>query len=198
MHNLIVLDHPYTLSSDNNIPHHRSFSAALCKAIMEKLARRYETVDLIDLHADGFDPVMSQDDLTNWRLGRPMNPQVANYQERMKVADRVILIFPIWWEQMPAMMKGFCDKVYAKNILYEQSGVIYKSNMKKDVEIVCVAVMGAPSWIFKLLLNNVVARTIHRAVSIRSGIKRFRFIPYCDVNKKSEKKRQEMLENVKI
>ncbi|MBQ9953839.1 MAG: hypothetical protein IJO87_00190 [Eggerthellaceae bacterium] len=49
---LVVLDHPYTYGSSKNEPHNRSFSAALCKSVIEKITARGEEADLIDLHAE--------------------------------------------------------------------------------------------------------------------------------------------------
>ncbi len=198
MNNLIVLDHPYTLSSGDNVPHHRSFSAAIAKSVIEKLAARGEAIDIIDLHADHFDPVMSADELTCWRLGRPMNAQVADYQKRMLEADRIILIYPIWWEQMPAMMKGFADKVYAKNILYDQHGLIYKTRLKQDLEVHVFTVHGAPRFFYTTLIHNFVIMIKDWAIAVRSGIKRVRHHAYCNVDKLPEQERFRLLESIKI
>ena len=197
-YNLVVLDHPYTIEACNNVPHDRAFSSALAKSIIEKLEARGEIVDLIDLHADNYDPVMTKEELIEWRMGRPMNPQVEDYQNRMKRADKIFLVFPIWWEQMPAMMKGFADKVYAKNIMYEQHGMIYKSLLKTGVELFVYTVQGAPKPFYRLLFDNVFVRIVNSAISFRSGIKRFHHKGYTDVNKMTLAKRQQLLRSVKV
>ena len=197
-HNLLVLDHPYTLDADDNVPHFRAFSSALAKSVIEKLAARGESVDVIDLHADKFDPVMSASDLTHWRMGKPMNDQVADYQERMRIADEVFLVFPIWWEQMPGMMKGFADKVYAKNILYIQKGIIYKSLMKKGWELTVITVQGAPKPIYRFVFDNFIVRIVYSAIGFASGAKRFRHLGFTNVNKLPESKRFELLAHLKV
>ncbi|MCF7522826.1 hypothetical protein L3X07_04570 [Levilactobacillus brevis] len=45
-------------------------------------------MDLIDLHADGFDPVMSAAELQLWRQGQPVNDQVADYQRRLRARTK--------------------------------------------------------------------------------------------------------------
>lgn len=197
-HNLVVLDHPYTIEACNNVPHDRAFSSALAESIIKKLEARGETVDLIDLHADNYDPVMTKEELIEWRMSRPMNAQVQDYQARMKKADKIFLVFPIWWEQMPAMMKGFADKVYAKNILYEQKGLIYKSKLKPGVELFVYTVQGAPKPFYRLLFDNLFVRIVNSAISFRSGIKRFHHKGYTNVGKQSLAKRQKMLRDVKV
>lgn len=71
---LIVFDHPYGASSSENIPHHRSYSAALLAAVMRGLSTKGHTSDLIDLHADGFNPVTSAEELAAWRQQKTKDP----------------------------------------------------------------------------------------------------------------------------
>ena len=50
----LVFDHPYTIASSENVPHRRSFSAAVAAATIRGLERAGHTVDLMDLVADGW------------------------------------------------------------------------------------------------------------------------------------------------
>jgi len=67
---LVVLDHPYTIASAQNVPHQRSFSAAVAAAAIRGARSAGHQVDLIDLAADGFQPAMTREDLAAWRQGR--------------------------------------------------------------------------------------------------------------------------------
>ena len=117
---LVVVDHPYGAEAWDNTPHRRSFTAALAHAAVEGLREAGHEIDLVDLHADGFNPVMSATDLTAWRMGTPSpDPLTADYQRRLLDADHLVLAFPIWWEAMPATSKGFIDKVVAKGVAYK-------------------------------------------------------------------------------
>lgn len=200
LNNLIVFDHPYTANACNNVVHHRSFSAALCKAIAEKLEARGETVDLIDLHADGFDPVMSEQDLMMWRKGQPMNDQVRDYQKRLLAAKRIIFIFPVWWELMPAMTKGFLDKVYAKNILYTQEKGSFKmaTTLNPETEIVVVTTMGTPKLLYKFVFDKPVIKALQRGLCAKTGIKHFKWLAYAKVDELTYEQRQELLAQVEI
>ena len=53
---------------------------------------------------------------------------MADYQERLLKADEIVFIFPIWWEAMPAMTKGFFDKVIAKGIINVECSVYIECN----------------------------------------------------------------------
>lgn len=105
MNILIIFDHPYGSGASENILHNRSYSAALLAATIRGLRSSGHRIDLIDLHKDGFNPVMSASDLASWRTKEVIDPLIADYQQRLLEADHLIFIFPIWWEGMPAMMK---------------------------------------------------------------------------------------------
>ena len=71
---MLILDHPYTIESAENVPHRRSFTAAVAAAAMRGARSAGHDVDLVDLVADGFDPVMSREDLIAWRLKSVVDP----------------------------------------------------------------------------------------------------------------------------
>ena len=94
----------------NSHPYEKSFNYTLCEAIKEKLAKNHE-VKLINLVADGFNPVMEAKDLYLWRSGKTNDKLVEKYLQAIKEADVLVFSIPVWWGNMPAILKGFCDKV---------------------------------------------------------------------------------------
>lgn len=200
MRTLIIFDHPYTAEAHTNEPHNRSFSAALCKRVQECEAANGNEVDLIDLAVDGFDPVMSGEDLANWRRGRPMNDQVSDYQQRLLAADRAVFIFPIWWELMPALTKGFIDKVYAKGILYAQSedGRTMKTFLKPGFEVVLVTTMGSPKFLYNVVFGKPIEKAIKLGLCKKTGIEHFRWFSFSGVDKLSLEKRQKLIADLSL
>ena len=120
MNILVVLDHPYTIASADDVPHRRSFSAAVAAAAIRGARSGGHEVDLIDLAADGFQPAMTRADLVAWRRGVVVDPLVRDYQRRLLAAEQLVFVFPVWWEAMPAATKGFLDRVLTKNVVYEE------------------------------------------------------------------------------
>ncbi|MFC6274155.1 NAD(P)H-dependent oxidoreductase [Levilactobacillus tangyuanensis] len=195
MKTVIIFDHPYTATAGDNVPHHRSFLAALLKTTITQLRHENNEVDLIDLHADGFNPVMSADDLSNWRRGRPTDLQVADYQQRLLAADRIIFMFPVWWEVMPAMTKGFLDKVYAKNILYQADNMQTKLNQPR---IDIVTTMSTPNWAYRLIFGAPLAKLLFRGTFLKTRLWHFKWHNFAQVEKKSLAQREQILKKFKI
>ncbi|MEE1421690.1 MAG: NAD(P)H-dependent oxidoreductase [Eggerthellaceae bacterium] len=199
MNNLIVFDHPYGTQASEDEPHNRSFCAALCKSVVNMLQARGEKVIVLDLQAEGFDPVMSAEELALWRKGIPVNKQVASYQQCVREADRLIFVFPIWWELMPAMTKGFIDKVYAKDVLYKQEkGLLGMKTLIPNCEVILMTPLGTPTLLYKLIFGKPVVNAIQRGLCMKTGIKKFRWLAYSNMDALSFEQRQKLLSSIRI
>ncbi|APX71538.1 NAD(P)H-dependent oxidoreductase [Companilactobacillus allii] len=195
MKTIIIFDHPYTATASENVPHNRSFLAALLKSTMQQLKSENNEIDLIDLHADHFNPVMSATDLSNWRRGKAISEQVANYQDRLLDADRIIFMFPIWWEVMPAMTKGFLDKVYAKNILYQADSM--KTELKNP-KIEVITTMSTPSFVYKCLIGSPLSKMLFRGTFLKTRLFNFKWKNFSGVEKKPLAKREQLLRDFRL
>ena len=109
MHTFVLFDHP----------HEKSFCAAACGAIERGITRAGGTVDVENLYQSGFDPILRTSDLATYQEGKSSDPSVADYQRRISQADHLALVFPVWWQVMPALTKGFLDKVFLPGWAFE-------------------------------------------------------------------------------
>jgi NAD(P)H dehydrogenase (quinone) len=74
-------------------------------------------VEVADLYAEGFDPVLRKPDLAQFS-GGPMPDDVLREQARVDRADALVLAFPVWWWSFPAMLKGWVDRVWSQGWAY--------------------------------------------------------------------------------
>ncbi|KZY31622.1 hypothetical protein A3731_23250 [Roseovarius sp. HI0049] len=109
MHVLTILDHPNP----------ESFSAAVARHFMNGAAEAGHSVELSDLHAEGFDPRWTMADITADN-GGIAPPDVAREQKRIERADAICLVFPLYWWGMPSMTKGWLDRVWSWGWAYDQ------------------------------------------------------------------------------
>jgi len=109
MHVLTVLDHPNP----------KSFSAAVAAAFMDGARAAGHSTELADLHAEGFDPRWTMADIED--DGRATSrADIAVEQARISRADAICLVFPLFWWGMPAMTKGWIDRVFGWGWAYDQ------------------------------------------------------------------------------
>ncbi|HCH7935756.1 TPA: NAD(P)H-dependent oxidoreductase [Providencia rettgeri] len=88
-----------------------SFCQFLLDNITKGLTEKKKDYQVIDLHRDKFNPVLTEEELALYSTGNYIDPLVGKYQEMLKNSSQVIVIFPVWWMGMPAILKGFFDKV---------------------------------------------------------------------------------------
>ncbi|GAA3617885.1 NAD(P)H-dependent oxidoreductase [Secundilactobacillus similis] len=196
MKTVIIFDHPYTSTASENVPHQRSFLAAIYKQVVTQLKAENTEVDLIDLHADHFDPVMSAQDLANWRRGVPINDQIADYQQRLLATDQIIFMFPIWWEVMPAMTKGFLDKVYAKETLYEAGSM--QTKLTRQPKIKVITTMSTPTWLYRWVFGAPLLKALFRGTFLKTRLFHFKWYGFSQVEKKSLEQRQRLIQTFKL
>ena len=150
---LLVLDHPYTLESAANVPHRRSYSAALAAAVTDGCREAGHQVDLADLAADEFNPAMTRSDLLAWRQASVVDPVVLDYQQRLFAADHLVFVFPVWWEAMPAATKGFLDRVLTKGVVFDEvqdaKGNPFRNRLTRLSGVSVLTVMTTPDKAYR-------------------------------------------------
>jgi NAD(P)H dehydrogenase (quinone) len=115
-------------------PEPKSFNGAMKDTAVETLTAAGHSVEVSDLYAMKFNPVVGAEDFT----GERSNPDVLSIareqthavetatlaadivaeQEKLRRADLVILQFPVWWFGMPGILKGWADRVFARGFAY--------------------------------------------------------------------------------
>lgn len=133
-----------------------SFAAALHRAVLAALRQAGHAVDDCDLYAEGFDPVLTAAERRAYNAPEPELSAVAEHVARLKAADALVLCFPTWWYGMPAILKGYFDRVWAKDVAFtlpEGGGAIRPAlfNIKK---FWVVTTYGSPWWLVKLVLRD--------------------------------------------
>ncbi|CAB3788970.1 FMN-dependent NADH-azoreductase [Paraburkholderia caffeinitolerans] len=106
---LIVVAHPVE----------DSFTMSLTRAYVGELIRAGHDVRVHDLYRMGFDPVLSARELIDGNDVHIRMVDVLVAQEDVLAADVVTAIYPLWWMSMPAMMKGYIDRVFSRGFAYE-------------------------------------------------------------------------------
>jgi len=95
-----------------------SFVSALLEEFKRGLDEKRHVHEDIDLYAENFNPVMAGDDFNQF-FGKPLPEDVLRHQAIVKQADALAFFYPVWWNDMPAIMKGWIDRVFSKDFAYE-------------------------------------------------------------------------------
>ena len=102
MSSLVVVSH----SDPNSLTQH------IAHVTVDAIAATGGGVELADLTAENFEPRFSQADLDQYRRTGILPADVKAEQDRVDRADQLILVFPMYWWSMPALLKGWIDRVF--------------------------------------------------------------------------------------
>lgn len=125
-------------------PSPSSFVAALHRRVVEILNERGHDVDDLDLYAERFDPVLSFHAYRNYLDPIANREGVARYVELLLAAHALILVYPVWHDGLPAILKGFIDRVFLRGVVFEidESGV-FRPLLHNIQRLVAVCAYGA-------------------------------------------------------
>jgi len=100
-------------------PNPNSFNQAIKARLVAELEAQNHQVRVRDLYASGFDPVLSLEELQRYDSQEGDVPaEVKAEQDEILWADHLIFIYPTWWWSMPAMMKGYVDRVFVPGFAF--------------------------------------------------------------------------------
>jgi NAD(P)H dehydrogenase (quinone) len=100
-------------------PRRNSFCGAVMDTFIAGLAAAGHKAEIADLHAEGFDPRMIEADEPDWdNPAKRYSPEVLSEQVRISRNEAIAFIFPVWWWSVPAMLKGWVDRVWNNGWAY--------------------------------------------------------------------------------
>jgi putative NADPH-quinone reductase len=195
MNVLIVFNHPYE----------KSYCNAILNAVTNGLKKANHHIDLIHLDKDEFDPVMRAKDLKAFVIGSSqpeeaynlLDKQVLDYKKRLEAADHLIFIFPIWWELMPALTKGFIDKLIFPGIAYDfnaKNNRMIKKLKLKGVTI--ITTMNTPKALYSLIFANAIKKALLFGTFWKIGYKNRKWIHLNMVKFATNEKRKKWLDKI--
>jgi NAD(P)H dehydrogenase (quinone) len=98
-----------------------SFHAAIRARALAGLAAARHEVDLLDLYAEKFDPVMSQAARRDYHDTSRNQAGLESYVARLRAAQALVVQFPVWSFGMPAMLKGYFDRMMMPGVAFDLS-----------------------------------------------------------------------------
>jgi len=137
MHILVIYCHPVETS----------FHAALHQEVLRNLKAAGHTVDDCDLYAERFDPVMSREERLAYHQVPSNQLPLAPYVERLRKAEAIVFCFPTWCFGLPAMLKGYFDRLFMPGVAFDLSDPADVKPMLTHIRRVsAVVTYGRPRW----------------------------------------------------
>jgi putative NADPH-quinone reductase len=124
-----------------------SFHAAIRKETLAGLQHATHTVDLLDLYAEGFDPVLSAAQRRDYHDPARNRANNQAHVDRLMAADALIIQFPTWSFGPPAMLKGWFDHLFGPGIAMDLSDPGHARPLLTHIRhIAGISTYGRPRW----------------------------------------------------
>jgi NAD(P)H dehydrogenase (quinone) len=150
-------------------PVETSYNAALHEQVVSSLRQAGHEVDDCDLYAEEFNPVMSRAERLGYHEVPANRLPVEGYVRRLQGAEALVFCFPTWCFGMPAMLKGFFDRVLMPGVAFDFSD---PQNVKPALthirRISAVVTYGRPRWT-ALLMGDPPRKSITRYLRLLTG-----------------------------
>lgn len=178
-------------------PVETSFNAAIRDQIVAALVPRHQ-VDLLDLNAEGFDPVMTREERLGYHAIPANLAPVQPHVDRLRAAQALILCFPAWSFGPPAILKGWLDRVMLPGVSFtiRQDGTV-AGGLQHLQKLGGVVTYGQTHWRARMM-GDYPRKLVRRYLRFSMGMhKPALFHAHYAMNVSTDRTRERFLQHVK-
>lgn len=159
---LIIYAHP------GPVGQHAYFLDKVKRLLDEKKSTdiKYE---VLDLYALNYEPHLKSSELYTAN-NREIGTDTAQFQTKIKESTSLLFIYPTWWQNMPAILKGFLDKTFVSGFAYRYEGRL-PVGLLKGKKAAAFTATGQPRWFNFLIKRDRSLKVLLNDVLSFSGIK---------------------------
>lgn len=177
----------------NGHPDKESFSFGLSEAYKKGAEKSNAEIKEINIRELTFNPNLE----FGYRKRTELEPDLLDAQDKIKWADHIVWVYPVWWSSVPAIMKGFLDRILLPGFAFkkrENSLLSDKCLTGKSARIICT--MDQPTWFYKLVYRSPSHNAMKKGTLHYIGIKKVRITAIGPIRLSTEEFRAKWLKNV--
>jgi len=99
-------------------PHRDSYSAAVLDVVISQLDRAGAQHRLIDLYDEGYQPALTLQEWTSYETSDRVDDDISHHIDALRWCDTLIFVYPTWWYGLPALLKGWLDRVMVPGVAF--------------------------------------------------------------------------------
>ncbi|MBS0248880.1 MAG: NAD(P)H-dependent oxidoreductase [Proteobacteria bacterium] len=170
-----------------------SYCEALGRAYQRGAESASHEARLFVLGEMNFDAILRE----GYRHEQPLEPDLITAREAFVAADHIVLIFPLWCGDMPAIMKGFIERILQADLLrIQKSGGRASWKLFKNKSARVIMTMGMPGWFYRWYFGAHALKLMKRNILHFAGIKPVRSTIFGMIEAVGDEKRKEWLRAV--
>lgn len=169
-------------------PAGESFVRTILADLTARLEADGHAVRVLDLYAERFAPALGAEAWQAHRQDRAfeaadLDPHIAALRE----AEGMVFVYPNWWFGLPAMLKGWLDRVWRPGVAFAmKDGVFQIHHLTRITRFAVVTTYGSPRWVIEWVAGDPTRRQLMRGVKLQFARgARSAWAPIYDVDKRS-------------
>lgn len=131
-----------------------SFVSAVHESVVASLRHGGHHVDDCDLYAEAFQPILTADERQTYHDQHANGKLVAAEVERLRQCEGIIFVFPTWNYGMPAILKGYIDRVWIPGVAFEMVRGRTTGRLKHIKRFAVITTYGSPWWLNTFVFGN--------------------------------------------
>jgi len=181
---LVILGHPSA----------NSFCAALAEAYGEGAGASGHEVRQLHLGKLSFDPILHN----GYASVQQLEPDLVAAQETILWAQHIVFIYPTWWGAMPALLKGFIDRLFLPGFAFRyRENSPFWDRLLSGRSARLIVTMDTPPWYYRWIYRMPGHNQMRRTILEFSGIRPVRISSFGPVRGSKQKKRDTWLQQVR-
>jgi NAD(P)H dehydrogenase (quinone) len=164
-----------------------------CGEILKNVIKNVKNCEILDLYAMNYNPILQNEE--HFTSGHyEVSKENKKIQEKIKNCDKFIFIYPTWWQNMPAILKGFIDRIFTPKFAYKYEGNFPKGLLSGKALVFTTT--GAPKIYSLLFKCNRSLKVLTKDTLSFCGIKSKGYV-IGSANHIDEKRKEELSKLVK-
>lgn len=176
-------------------PNPNSFNHAILETAVETLRVNKHAARVKDLYAENFNPLLDRDMLASINQG-VIPADILREQQDLSWAEGLIFIYPLWWFDRPAILKGWFDRVFTNGFAFRYTSKGVEGLLHHSRALVIVTTGGTVEEYGSLGEQEALVRPTTDGTLAACGVKQIVDKVFYAVPMVSDESRQEMLDEV--
>lgn len=129
----------------------------------------------------------------------PMEPDLVQAQDAIKWAEHLVFVYPTWWGTIPALLKGFVERVFAPGFAVNfRKNSLFWDKLLKGRSARLIVTLNTPSLIYRWVFGRPGHHTMKRTILGFCGVKPVRISEVGPINGSSDEKRKRWLDGMRV
>jgi len=174
-------------------PDNSSFCDALAESYKEGALRANADIKKILIREIEFDPFLP----FGYKKDVELEQGLIESQELIQRANHLVFVYPTWWGTMPALLKGFIDRVFLPGFAFQyRKGSVWWDKLLKGKSARLIVTMDTPPWYYRWIYKRPGHNAMKKSTLEFCGVKPVKISSIGPVKHSKESKRETWLKNV--